>query len=244
MIINGNVQNRKNYFEHLCINGGLIISSVTFVGEYIKYYRYKYIIKHSYRHGTPDYICSQVMWILNPILSRFDGLEFLNLQAIDDSSVSFELKISKDYFAGLKNKVEKQKQQTVIKKEIESLDGVGFEDYLYDIFSSNGIEVEKTPESYDQGADLLVKYQGKTIAIQCKKYSSVVGNFAVQEVYASKAYYEADGCMVITNSYFSNSAIELAERCNVILVGGNDFDELFKKPKAFLIKAINNYGES
>ncbi len=39
----------------------------------------------------------------------------------------------------------------------------------------------------------------------------------MQEVYAGIAYYGCDIAMVITNSTFSKSAVELASRLNVIL---------------------------
>ena len=73
----------------------------------------------------------------------------------------------------------------------------------------------------------------KTV-VQVKQYSSKVGNKAVQEIIAGKAFYNADEAIVMTNNYFTESAIELAENTGVILF---DRDKLID----FLSKSNDNY---
>ena len=48
-----------------------------------------------------------------------------------------------------------------------------------------------TPQSGDQGADLIIEKYGLKFVVQCKFYSNPVGNKAVQEVIAAKGFYDA-----------------------------------------------------
>lgn len=78
--------------------------------------------------------------------------------------------------------------------------------------------VTVTRGSGDQGVDITAMKDGKKYAIQCKYYEGNVGNKAIQEVYAGAAFYNCSVAMVITNSFFTKSAKELAQKLKVILV--------------------------
>ena len=89
--------------------------------------------------------------------------------------------------------------------------GIQFEQYLKNIFEKLGYLVEVTKNTGDQGADLILTKNNEKTVVQAKFYSSSVGNKAVQEVVAALKFYNADKGMVVTNSYYTKSAIELAE---------------------------------
>jgi restriction system protein len=108
-------------------------------------------------------------------------------------------------------------------EEIDSMDGIQFEYYLKELYLSRGYGVEVTSASGDYGADLVLKKNGKKIVAQAKRYSKDVGIKAVQEVIGAKSYYRADEAWVVTNSYFTKAARELAQTGNARLV---DRDEL------------------
>lgn len=74
-----------------------------------------------------------------------------------------------------------------------------------------------TQSSSDQGIDVLAEKDGVRYAIQCKHYFGTVWNKAVQEAYAGCRYYDCDVPIVMTNSYFSYSAKQLANKNQVIL---------------------------
>ena len=100
---------------------------------------------------------------------------------------------------------------------IDRMTGKEFEEYLQAHFEERGYTVNLTPDSHDYGADLVCEKADEILIIQAKRYDGKVGNAAIQEIVAAKAYYDATECMVITNSYFSKPAIELAERNGVEL---------------------------
>jgi HJR/Mrr/RecB family endonuclease len=81
-----------------------------------------------------------------------------------------------------------------------------------------GYDVQTTKRSGDQGADLFAEKFGRKIVIQVKNYSDNVGNTAVQQVLAAKTFYGCDDSMVVTNSYFTPSAVDLAKSGGVGLV--------------------------
>lgn len=100
---------------------------------------------------------------------------------------------------------------------IDKMSGEQFENYLKCFFEEQGYKVKTTPKTGDYGCDLLLKKSGKCIAVQAKRYSEKVGIKAVQEVIGSIKYYKADSAMVVTNSYFTQNAVELADRNQVKL---------------------------
>ena len=96
--------------------------------------------------------------------------------------------------------------------------GLEFEEYCVDVLRSNGYtDVKITKASGDQGIDILATKGVLRYAVQCKYYSSSVGNSAVQEAYAGMTFYDCDVAMVMTNSTFTRGAEELAESIGVEL---------------------------
>lgn len=109
------------------------------------------------------------------------------------------------------------KQKIITIKDIDLFSGEEFEKYLADLLKSLGFRTELTKGSGDQGVDILAFRQNKKYVIQAKRYKSTVGNAAVQQVVAGKAYYGADESWVITNSTYTKGAIELANTTNTKL---------------------------
>jgi restriction system protein len=70
----------------------------------------------------------------------------------------------------------------------------------------------------DQGADVIAHREGKILVVQCKLYSSPVGNDAVQQVIAAKQYQSADLAAVVSNQPFTRAAKELAAVSGVRLL--------------------------
>ena len=98
------------------------------------------------------------------------------------------------------------------------MEGHDFERFCARLLEANGFSnVYVTRESNDQGIDVLAEKLGVKYAVQCKRYSSDVGNKAVQEVFAGKSYYGCHVGVVLTNRYFTQSARELAEKTQVFL---------------------------
>lgn len=102
--------------------------------------------------------------------------------------------------------------------DIDNMDGHQFEYFCADVLRRNGYEnVSVTQGSGDQGVDIRAERDGIKYAIQCKRYSNLVGNSAVQEVYTGKEFYGCHVGIVMSNNYFTKSAHELADKTGVVL---------------------------
>lgn len=107
--------------------------------------------------------------------------------------------------------------------------GQHFETQCAELLKKNGfINVIVTKKSGDHGADVLAEKDGISYAIQCKYYSSAVGNSAVQEAFSAKSYYRKDIAVVMTNSYFTRPAKEEAAK-NQVKLWDKDKLQIFLK---------------
>ena len=112
---------------------------------------------------------------------------------------------------------------------IADMSGTDFEHFCADLLRLNDFsDVSVTPSSGDQGVDIIAKKDGIKYAIQCKHYSSPVGNTPVQEVAAGKLYYHCHVGVVLTNSIFTKGATELANATDVLLWDSYKLHELME----------------
>ncbi len=101
---------------------------------------------------------------------------------------------------------------------MDEMEGHDFEYYCADILKAHGfIDVEVTKGSGDFGADILAEKDGVTYAVQCKCYDKPIGVKAVQEIYAGRDFYDRMVGVVMTNQYFTQPAVELAQKLNIML---------------------------
>lgn len=103
-------------------------------------------------------------------------------------------------------------------RNFDCMSGKEFERFCCLLLKKNGYTgVTLTKSSGDQGIDIVAKRSGVKIGIQCKCYSSNVGNSAIQQAYAGMQHYGCQKAVVLTNRYFTNSAKELAQSTGVLL---------------------------
>ncbi|WLR54618.1 restriction endonuclease [Mesobacillus subterraneus] len=121
------------------------------------------------------------------------------------------------------NKLKKLRDSGIF--EIDMMDGTQFEHYLRELYLAYGYKATVTRASGDFGADLILNKNGRKIVVQAKRYKKNVGVKAVQEVKSAELHYGADESWVVTNSYFTKAAYQLANSNSVILI---DRDQLVK----------------
>lgn len=113
-----------------------------------------------------------------------------------------------------------RKMQRIKRSDIRAIDqmtGDQFEEFLVLFFRLLGYSAKKTKKSRDQGADVILNIDGVRVVVQAKRVRNKISNSAVQEVVASKAFYQATDAWVVTNSYYTEPAKELARVNNVQL---------------------------
>ena len=101
---------------------------------------------------------------------------------------------------------------------MDEMEGHDFEYYCAELLEGMGfVEVEVTKGSGDFGADILAEKDGISYAIQCKCYDKPIGVRAVEEIYAGRDYYDRMVGVVMTNQYFTQPAVDMAKKLNILL---------------------------
>lgn len=122
-------------------------------------------------------------------------------------------------------------------ENIDAMTGIEFEHFLCKLFAEDGFNAKVTQASNDQGGDLILEKGGERIVVQVKRYSTHVPNSAIQEVVAAKALYNCEYGMVITNNYFTKSAIQLAQHNDVTLWNRDTLQQKLSQYNASILKS-------
>ena len=114
--------------------------------------------------------------------------------------------------------------------QYDYMEGHDFEYFCADILRKNGFsDVEVTQGSGDHGIDITAIKDEISYAIQCKCYSSNIGNAAVQQAHTGKSIYHKDIAAVLTNRYFTQQAKDEADALSVKLWDRDKLNELIEK---------------
>ena len=170
------------------------------------------------------------------ILKKFGGIElfFEKWKAycvvnptIDDEIIKSIRKLeTEDWFVFIASQIEKSCLKLTGKdysnKNNESYKkGIRFENHCMQILKQNGWEVKETPNTGDQGVDLIASINDLRICIQCKYHEKAIGNKAVQEISAGKLFWKGTHAILVSKSGFTKSAQQLAKSNKVKLI--NEF---------------------
>lgn len=158
---------------------------------------------------------------INSCISTLEWMsQFEKFDIFSESKPSEDIKTIKDemYISIERFGKRMESVQNIEPFNYDIMDGHQFEYFCADILRKNGFSnVEVTQGSGDHGIDILAEKDGITYAIQCKCYSSNIGNAAVQQAYTGKGFYHKDIAVVLTNRYFTTQAVEEAKALGVKL---------------------------
>ncbi|MCC9628048.1 restriction endonuclease [Blastopirellula sp. JC732] len=135
------------------------------------------------------------------------------------------------------------RRNQLFQRNWRAMRSVEFEEYLEEVLQLLGYTIETTAITGDQGVDLIAVKQGIRIAIQVKGYLNSVSNSAIQEAFAGMAHYKCDCCAAITNSRFTNGAIQLAQSTGCILVHEDNFRDFVMGQLDLVQMARGRYGK-
>lgn len=155
------------------------------------------------------------------------------LAFVDSEILIYKAKLVKSNDKPTKSKSENDSIDNKYKiYDVDVLDGTEFEVFMKKLLDVNGYtDTQRIGKKGDQGGDILTHYNDEKIIIQAKNYSisRKVTNKAVQEVLGAIRYYNADKGIVVTNSFFTQSAMELANVNNITLWDRRVVTDLLKK---------------
>lgn len=166
---------------------------------------------------------------LNYLIYNKNDLEMNYGNIVNDIDAKISNLMDNKAFIAYENRLlrekDKDNRQVISIDEVDLMTGVEFERFVAKIFTKIGYSIELTKATGDQGIDVIAEKNGVKIGIQAKCYSSSVSNSAVQEATAGRNHYGLDKVIVVTNNYFTQSAIELAASNNVVLWDRNMLKE-------------------
>lgn len=111
-----------------------------------------------------------------------------------------------------------EKLYSVNRIDVDKLTPYEFENFCAQLLNEAGWKAQVTQKSGDQGIDIIGERNGIKAVFQVKKHASPIGNKAVQEAIAGKAFASADVAFVVSNSSFTPSARQLADVSGVELL--------------------------
>jgi hypothetical protein len=118
-------------------------------------------------------------------------------------------------------------------KEIATLSGEEFETLIKKLLENMGFDVSITKVSGDGGIDLIAYNPqpifGGKIVVQCKRWSGPVGEPVIRDLYGVVMSENANKGILITNSYFTSSAINFSKGKQLELIDGIALDKLLEK---------------
>ena len=140
---------------------------------------------------------------------------------------------NKDWFVFIASQIEKSCLNLIendySKKINESYKkGIKFENHCMKILKQHGWEVKETPNTGDQGVDLIASINDLRICIQCKDHEKAIGNKAVQEISAGKLFWKGTHAIIVSKSGFTKSAHQLAKSNKVKLINEYQLKDLEK----------------
>jgi hypothetical protein len=165
-----------------------------------------------HKHQFADIIGTQL------IGKHLDSDKLLEFVEEELSNLDINLVEPKEKFT--KNRSDGATSDEVTIFDLDRLTGTQFEKFMESLLKENGYsDVAVTGKAGDQGGDILASKDDEKFIIQAKNYAlnHKVSNTAVQEAFGAIAYYGADKGIVVTNSFFTPGAIELADVNNIEL---------------------------
>lgn len=118
-------------------------------------------------------------------------------------------------------------------KELDSLDGFEFEEFVARVFSKRGYEdVEVKEATSDKGKDIVMNKGTVRYVVECKHQESV-GRPVVQKLQGAMAHenqsYQTVEGVVVTSGYFSKPAKTYAEKFGIKLIDGRELTKICKE---------------
>jgi len=140
---------------------------------------------------------------------------------------------TEDWFVFIASQIEKScinliESNYSNKKKDSYKKGIRFENYCMQILKQHGWEVKETPNTGDQGVDLIASINDLRICIQCKDHEKAIGNKAVQEISAGKLFWKGTHAILVSKSGFTKSAQQLAKSNKVRLINEYQLKDLEK----------------
>ena len=111
----------------------------------------------------------------------------------------------------------------------QALRGYDLEQQLEVLFSCVGFSVSRLGRSGDDGIDLILVRNGRSIAVQCKGWGSSVGPATVRELIGTRHIHSVSEAWLVAVGGISKGAEQLAQKHDIRIVLADDLAAYAKK---------------
>ena len=167
-----------------------------------------------------------------PVLEKWvEEINYFINEHVGPSLTTQEQSLLKRERAGITQAIMRHVEQVVRDRPAfdsfsDKMTPVEFEAFCAEQLRQSGWDAHVTRQSRDQGVDVIAEKNGLRIVLQCKLYSAPVGNKAVQEAVAARAFEQAHYCAVVSNSSYTSAAEQLASTNKVLLLHYSDLKQI------------------
>ena len=104
----------------------------------------------------------------------------------------------------------------------KSLGGVVFENELAALYRKLGYAVETTKATGDEGIDLILRKDGRTVLVQCKGHSRPIGIGAIRDLYGTLMHHKADRAVLACPVGFTQGVIDFVQGKPIDLISARE----------------------
>ena len=122
-----------------------------------------------------------------------------------------------------------QQHEKEYSKRLQKLDDLlklhpqEFEKLIANLYEKMGYETILTPATGDEGKDIILKKDEKTIIVECKNHNDTIGREVLQKLYGECIKFKADKCICVSTKGFKPTAIKWAKSASLMeLVDGDE----------------------
>ena len=122
------------------------------------------------------------------------------------------------YFKLRKHREEEMSLREIELVDIQNMDNERLKQYMRKLLQHHGFKVGSSNSPDDSTMDIVARKDGTKYAVQVKREITDISKEAVINVIVEKNRHDCDAAIVITNSYFTNGAIQSArdEGCELV----------------------------
>lgn len=102
------------------------------------------------------------------------------------------------------------------------MSGHAFEQAVANLFRNIGFTAEVSNRGGDGGVDIILQKAERRIAVQCKRYKSVVGPHVIRDLWGTMNYLGFNEGCIVTTTGFTKGVTEFAKDKNIFLVDLKD----------------------
>jgi HJR/Mrr/RecB family endonuclease len=99
--------------------------------------------------------------------------------------------------------------------------GHAFEQAVANLFRGIGFTAEVSNRGGDGGVDISLQKANRRIAVQCKRYKSVVGPHVIRDLWGTMHYLSFNEGCIVTTTGFTKGVTEFARDKNIYLIDLN-----------------------